>query len=98
MSSKSTNLCGMVVGWFRYGGRMAITHPTDPRVRGLAAAVLSSDIPPWEFDIRAVEPGSDVVEISDWERRLRRKQVERGSTVDAGSIRRLDAQDDRRRR
>ena len=77
---------------------MAITHPTDPNVRGLAAAVLSSDIPPWEFDIRAVEPGSDVVEISDWERRLRRKQVERGSTVDAGSIRRLDVQDDRRRR
>lgn len=84
----------MVIGWFRYGGRMAITHPTDPQVRGLAAAVLSSDIPPWEFDIQAVEPGSDVLEISDWERRLRRKQVERGSTVDAGSIRRLDAQDD----
>ena len=49
----------------RYDGRMAISHPTDPRIRGLAAAVLTSDIPPWEFDIKAVEPGSDVVEISD---------------------------------
>ena len=73
---------------------MAITHPTDPRIRGLAAAVLTSDIPPWEFDIRAVEPGSDVVEISDWERRLRRKQVERGTGA-AGAIRPLDATDDR---
>ena len=72
---------------------MAISHPTDPRIRGLAAAVLTSDIPPWEFDIKAVEPGSDVVEISDWERRLRRKQIERGGTVDAGSIRRLDVKD-----
>ena len=74
---------------------MAITHPTDPRIRGLAAAVLTSDIPPWEFDIQAVEPGSDVVEISDWERRLRRKQVERGSTGAAGAIRPLDVTDDR---
>ena len=64
-------------------------HPTDPRIRGLAAAVLTIDIPPWEFDIR-VEPGSDVVEISDWERRLRRKQVERGSTVVGGAIRPLE--------
>lgn len=74
---------------------MAISHPTDPRIRGLAAAVLTSDIPPWEFDIKAVEPGSDVVEISDWERRLRRKQIERGSTVDVGSVRRLDVKDGR---
>ena len=74
---------------------MAITHPTDPRIRGLAAAVLTSDIPPWEFDIQAVEPGSDVVEISDWERRLRRKQVERGSIGAAGAIRPLDVTDDR---
>lgn len=74
---------------------MAITHPTDPRIRGLAAAVLTSDIPPWEFDIQAVEPGSDVVEISDWERRLRRKQVERGGIGAAGAIRPLDVTDDR---
>ena len=75
--------------------RMAISHPTDPRIRGLAAAILTSDIPPWEFDIRAVEPGSDVVEISDWERRLRRKQIERGSTVVLSRKALLDAADER---
>ena len=64
-------------------------------MRGVGAAVLGSDIPPWEFDIQAVEPGSDVVEISDRECRQRRKRVERGSTADAGSIRRLDVKDDR---
>ena len=48
---------------------MAITHPTDPRIRGLAAALLESDIPPWEFDIRAVPPGTDPPEASDWHRR-----------------------------
>lgn len=74
---------------------MAISHPTDPRIRGLAAAILTSDIPPWEFDIRAVEPGSDVVEISDWERRLRRKQIERGSTVVLSRKALLDAADER---
>ena len=37
---------------------MAITHPTDPRIKGLAAALLESDIPSWEFDLRAVEPGT----------------------------------------
>ena len=48
---------------------MAITHPTDPRIKGLAAALLESDIPPWEFDIRAVPPGTDPPEVSDWHRR-----------------------------
>ena len=81
--------------YFVYDGTHGHHPPTDLRVRGLAAAVHSSDIPPWEFDIQAVEPGSDVVEISDRERRQRRKQVERGSAVDAGSIRRLDVKDDR---
>ena len=75
-------------------GRMAITHPTDLRLRGLAAAVLGNDIPPWEFDIQAVEPCSDVVEINDRERRQRRKQVER-QHGGRRSIRRLDVKDDR---
>ena len=48
---------------------MAITHPTDPRIRGLAAAILVSDTPCWEFDIRAAEPGTDPQQVSDWERR-----------------------------
>ena len=55
---------------------MAITHPTDPRIRGLAAAILASDIPCWEFDIRAVEPGTDPLQVSDWERRRRLKERE----------------------
>ena len=49
---------------------MAIHRTTDKRARGLAAALLTSDIPPWEFDIRAVEPGTDPVEVSDWRRRV----------------------------
>ena len=44
---------------------MAIHRTTDKRARGLAAALLTSDTPPWEFDIRAVEPGTDPVEVSD---------------------------------
>ena len=48
---------------------MAITHPTDPRIKGLAAALLETDIPDWEFDLRAVEPGTDPPEVSDWHRR-----------------------------
>ena len=48
---------------------MAITHPTDPRIKGLAAALLESDIPCWEFDQRAVEPGTDPPPVSDWHRR-----------------------------
>lgn len=65
---------------------MTISHSTDPRVRGLAAAVLTSDVPCWEFDIRAVEPGTDPVRIADWERRRRIKQAERGSAPGAGSV------------
>ena len=53
---------------------MAITHPTDPRIRGLAAAILVSDTLCWEFDIRAAEPGTDPQQVSDWERRRRRKE------------------------
>ena len=34
-------------------------YPTDPALRGLAAAMYESDIPPWEFDIAAVPLGED---------------------------------------
>ena len=44
-------------------------YPNDPKLKGLAAAVYRSDIPPWEFDIRAVPPGTEPLEISDWHRR-----------------------------
>lgn len=57
---------------------VAITHPKDPRIRGLAAAILESNIPCWEFDIRAVEPGTDPLQVSDWERRGR---IKRGNSA-----------------
>lgn len=28
-----------------------------------------SEVPPWEFDIRAVPPGNEPPEVSDWHRR-----------------------------
>ena len=48
---------------------MAIHRNPDPNARGLAAALATSDIPPWGFDQRAVEPGEDVLFISDWHKR-----------------------------
>ena len=44
-------------------------YPNDPKLKGLAAVVYRSDIPPWEFDIRTVPQGIDPLEISDWHRR-----------------------------
>ena len=43
--------------------------PRDPNLKGLAAVTFHSDVPSWEFDIRAVPPGTDPLEISDWHRR-----------------------------
>ena len=39
--------------------------PKDPNLKGLAAVTFHSDIPPWEFDIRAVPPGTEPLEVSD---------------------------------
>ena len=64
---------------------MAITHPTDPRIRGLAAALLESDIPCWEFDLRAVEPGTDPPETSDWHRR-RGRANNRDGNIDKDDV------------
>ena len=58
---------------------MAITHPTDPRIKGLAAALLESDIRCWEFDQRAVEPGTAPPEVSDWHRRHGRANNRHGN-------------------
>ena len=44
-------------------------YPNDPTLKGLAAVVYRSEIPPWEFDIKAVPPGTEPLEISDWHRR-----------------------------
>ena len=60
--------------------------PYDPKLRGLAAAMFHSDIPPWEFDIRAVPPGTEPLRVSDWHRRHGRANYESGSmerTADA---------------
>lgn len=43
--------------------------PKDPKLKGLAAVTYHSEIPPWEFDIRAVPPGTEPLEVSDWHRR-----------------------------
>ena len=53
--------------------------PKDPKLRGLAAAMFHSDIPPWEYDIRAVPPGTEPLRVSDWHRRHGRASNESGS-------------------
>ena len=53
--------------------------PKDPKLRGLAAAMFHSDIPPWEYDIRAVPPGTEPLRVSDWHRRHGRAHNESGS-------------------
>ena len=53
--------------------------PHDPKLRGLAAAMFHSDIPPWEYDIRAVPPGTEPLRVSDWHRRHGRANNESGS-------------------
>lgn len=44
-------------------------YPTDNKLRGLARVTFHNDIPNWEFDLRATQPGEDVDEVSDWRRR-----------------------------
>ena len=43
--------------------------PKDPNLKGLAAVTYHPEIPSWEFDIRAVPPGTEPLEVSDWHRR-----------------------------
>ena len=44
-------------------------YPIGSDKRGLARVTYESETVPWEFDIRAVPPGEDVLEVSDWHRR-----------------------------
>ena len=44
-------------------------YPTDNTLRGLARVTFQNEIPNWEFDLRAVPPGEDVDEVSDWQMR-----------------------------
>lgn len=59
--------------------------PNDPKLRGLAAVTYHSEELPWEFDIAAVPPGEDCVEISDWYRRYGRANTRRGNTAAAAA-------------
>ena len=66
-------------------------YPVGANLRGLARATFQSDIPPWEYDIRAVAPGTDPVQISDWHRRHGRannenRNIERAAEVLAESL------------
>lgn len=44
-------------------------YPTDNTLRGLARVTFHNEVPNWEFDIRATQPGEDPGEVSDWRRR-----------------------------
>ena len=66
-------------------------YPIGSNLRGLARATFHSDIPPWEYDIRAVPRGTDPVQISDWHRRHGRandknRSIERAAEVLAESL------------
>ena len=61
-----------------------VGYPIGSNLRGLARATFQSDIPPWEFDIRAVPPGTDPVQISDWHRRHGRANNEERHLTPAG--------------
>ncbi len=61
--------------------------PKDPNLKGLAAVTFHSDIPPWEFDIRAVPPGTEPLEVSDWHRRHGRANRMRESSQRAAEAR-----------
>ena len=59
--------------------------PNDPKLRGLAAVTYHVEKPPWEFDIAAVPPGEECVEISDWHRRHGRANTKGGNTAAAAA-------------
>ena len=44
-------------------------YPVNSNKRGLARVTFEPETIPWEFDIRAVPPGEDQLEVSDWHRR-----------------------------
>lgn len=61
--------------------------PKDPNLKGLAAVTFHSDIPSWEFDIRAVPPGTEPLEVSDWHRRYGRANQTGNSSERAAKAR-----------
>ena len=67
-------------------------YPTDPKLRGLAAATFESEIPPWEFDTPAIPLGEDPPRMPDWCRRggaprSRESSARTAAAVDLPAIR-----------
>ena len=74
---------GRVILTGSWCGSYTVGFPNDPKLRGLAAVTYHMEKPPWEFDIVAVPPGEECVEISDWHRRHGRANTKGGNTAAA---------------
>ena len=56
-------------------------YPVNSNKRELARVTFEPETVPWEFDIRAVPPGKDPLEFSDWHRRLGRANNREGTST-----------------
>ena len=72
-------------------------YPIGSDKRGLARVTYEPETVPWEFDIRAVPPGQDVLEVSDWHRR-RGRANNRDGNIDRAAEALAEAMSDRPRR
>ena len=72
-------------------------YPVDSNKRGLARVTYEPETVPWEFDIRAVPPGEDVHEVSDWHRR-RGRANNRDGNIDRAAEALAEALSERTRR
>ena len=72
-------------------------YPIGSDKRGLARVTYEPETVPWEFDIRAVPPGEDVLEVSDWHRRHGRANSRDGN-VDRAAEALAEAMAERKRR
>ena len=72
-------------------------YPVDSNKRGLARVTYEPETVPWEFDIRAVPPGEDVLEVSDWHRR-RGRANNRDGNIDRAAEALAEALSERTRR
>ena len=72
-------------------------YPIGSNKRGLARVTYEPETVPWEFDIRAVPPGEDVFEVSDWHRR-RGRANNRDGNIDKAAEALAEALSERTRR
>ena len=72
-------------------------YPIGSDKRGLARVTYEPETVPWEFDIRAVPPGQDVLEVSDWHRR-RGRANNRDGNIDRAAEALAEAMSERTRR